>query len=62
VIGTPLSIVQLVVYFKYRKERVVEEPKIGDLEKGGLELELEKVVVVEVDLEKVEKIVTNCER
>jgi hypothetical protein len=60
VIGTPLSIVQLVVYFKYRKERVVEEPKIGDLEKGGLELE--KVVVVEVDLEKVEKIVTNCEQ
>jgi hypothetical protein len=60
VIGTPLSIVQLVVYFKYRKERVVEEQKIEDLEKGGLELE--KVVVVEVDLEKVEKIVTNCEQ
>ncbi|GAU48055.1 hypothetical protein TSUD_377290 [Trifolium subterraneum] len=60
VIGTPLSIVQLVVYFKYRKERVVEEPKIEDLEKGGLELE--KVVMVEVDLEKVEKIVTNCEQ
>lgn len=53
VVGTPLSILQLVVYFKYRKARVVEEQKIGDLEKGSIELE--KVV-------KVEKIVTNCEQ
>jgi len=47
-----------VVYFKYRKARVVEEPKIGDLEKGSIELEK----VVELDVVKVEKIVTNCEQ
>jgi hypothetical protein len=47
-----------VIYFKYRKERFVEESKIGDLEKGSLELEK----VVELDVVKVEKIVTNCEQ
>ena len=57
-VGTPLSILQLVVYFKYRKARVVEEPKIGDLEKGSIELEK----VVELDVVKVEKIVTNCDQ
>ncbi|KAI5405661.1 hypothetical protein KIW84_052428 [Lathyrus oleraceus] len=62
VVGTPLSILQLVIYFKYRKERVVDEAEIEDLEKGGLELE--KVVELELELElgKEEKIVTNCEQ
>lgn len=59
-VGTPLSILQLVIYFKYRKERVVDEAEIEDLEKGGLELE--KVVELELDLGKEEKIVTNCEQ
>jgi len=36
----------------------VEELKIGDLEKGSIELEK----VVELDVVKVEKIVTNCEQ
>ncbi|CAK8567539.1 unnamed protein product [Lathyrus sativus] len=60
VVGIPLSILQLVIYFKYRKERVVDEAEIGDLEKGGLELE--KVVELDLDLGKVEKNVTNCEQ
>ncbi|XP_058781465.1 bidirectional sugar transporter SWEET3-like isoform X1 [Vicia villosa] len=60
VVGTPLSILQLVIYFKYRKERVVGEAKIGDLEKGGLELE--NVVELDLEMGKVEKIVTKCEQ
>lgn len=59
-VGTPLSILQLVIYFKYRRERVVDEAEIEDLEKGGLELE--KVVELELDSGKEEKIVTNCEQ
>lgn len=37
VVGTPLSVLQLVVYFKYRKG-VVEETNKEDMEKGNLEI------------------------
>lgn len=37
-VGTPLSILQLVVYFKYRKAGVVEESNKQDMEKGNLEI------------------------
>ncbi|XP_004502614.1 bidirectional sugar transporter SWEET3-like [Cicer arietinum] len=53
VFGTPLSILQLFIYFKYRRERIVDEPNNGDLERGSIQLE-------EVYLEKND--VTNCEQ
>jgi len=34
-LGSPLGFLQLVIYFKYRKWGVVEEPKKWDLEKDG---------------------------
>ncbi|KAL2339650.1 hypothetical protein Fmac_007590 [Flemingia macrophylla] len=52
VIGTPLGILQLVIYFKYRKASVVEEPSKGDMEKGNLEK-------VDMEMEIVETNVTN---
>ncbi|KAJ4825509.1 hypothetical protein Tsubulata_050117 [Turnera subulata] len=33
-VGTPLGILQLVLYFKYRKTGIVEEPIKWDLEKN----------------------------
>ncbi|KAL9313730.1 hypothetical protein ACSQ67_019182 [Phaseolus vulgaris] len=52
VLGTPLSILQLVLYCKYRKGSVVEEPSKGDQEKGNLEK-------VDMEMGKVETNVTN---
>nr|ACU24301.1 unknown [Glycine max] len=51
-VGTPLGILQLVLYCKYRKGSVVEDPSKGDLEKGNLEK-------VEMEIGKVEMNVTN---
>ncbi|TKY74125.1 Bidirectional sugar transporter SWEET3b [Spatholobus suberectus] len=51
-IGTPLGILQLVLYCKYRKGSAVEEPNKGDPEKGNLEK-------VDMEMGKVETSVTN---
>ncbi|KAI4307143.1 hypothetical protein L6164_030360 [Bauhinia variegata] len=56
-VGTPLSILQLVLHCKYWKRRVVEEPNKGDLEKGNLEkVSLEKM---DLEMENTEKNGTN---
>lgn len=34
-VGSPLGVVQLVLYCKFRKNEIVEEPKKRDLEKDG---------------------------
>nr|KYP37969.1 Protein RUPTURED POLLEN GRAIN 1 [Cajanus cajan] len=52
VIGTPLGILQLVIYFNYRKGSAVEEPNKGDTEKGNLEK-------VGIEIGKLEMNVTN---
>jgi len=52
VLGTPLAILQLVVYFIYRKGGVVEEPSKGEQEKGNFEK-------VDMEMGKVETNITN---
>ncbi|KAK7353325.1 hypothetical protein VNO80_18770 [Phaseolus coccineus] len=52
VLGTPLSILQLVLYCRYRKGSVAEEPSKGDQEKGNSEK-------VDMEMGKVETNVTN---
>lgn len=61
-VGAPLGIIQLVIYFKYRKGRIVEEPSKGDMEKGNLEkVDMEKgnLEKVEMEMGSVEINVTN---
>lgn len=44
-VGSPLGIVQLVLYCKYRKHEIVEEPKERDLEKEGEVLKQQALAV-----------------
>ncbi|KAK7410685.1 hypothetical protein VNO78_01677 [Psophocarpus tetragonolobus] len=49
-VGTPLGILQLVLYCKYRKASVVKEATKGDMEKANLEKEDMKIGKVEINV------------